>query len=347
MILKTKYTTHGRTIVELDAPTSFSAEASNGEVTLTWTDPEDKTSPTGQTLATWQYTKIIRKTGSQPANANDGELVVMSSVKNQYAATGFVDTVENGQTYYYAAYAYTTQFVPSEGAFASATPQAGTALSQLAVGTLIKILENGAPVEYLIVNQGNPDPSMYDASCDGCWVLRYEVPLDARAWYKQNNDYDTSVAHKYLQSTWLTRYNAETLAQIKEVKIPYVEGSSNVMSGANGLSCRCFILSAYEVGWVIGDFVNMVQDGTKLAYFLSGRNDAANNRRVANSDNIVQQGPISWETRSPQAYQEENIISVLSNGDGTVTPWGTIDAIRPAMILESSATVDQDLNLIV
>lgn len=44
---------------------------------------------------------------------------------------------------------------------------AGTQISTLEVGTLVKINENGAPVEYLIVNQGNPDPSMYDASCDG------------------------------------------------------------------------------------------------------------------------------------------------------------------------------------
>lgn len=333
----------------MTAVSNFQAEAGNGQVSLTWTDPPNEVTTPGQLVpAVWQYTKIIRKQGSQPQNPFDGVLVVQSGVRDQYATTPYVDTgLQNDVTYYYAAYAYTTQFVPSEGAFASATPQAGTALSQLAVGTLIKILENGAPVEYLIVNQGNPNPSMYDASCDGCWVLRYEVPLDARAWYSQNNDYDTSVAHKYLQSTWLTRYNAETRAQIKEVKIPYVEGSSSVMSGANGLSCRCFILSAYEVGWVIGDFVNMVQDGTKLAYFLSGRNNAANNRRVANSDNIVQQNPISWETRSPQAYQEENIISVLSNGDGALIPWSTIDAIRPAMILDSSATVDQDLNLIV
>lgn len=48
---------------------------------------------------------------------------------------------------------------------------AGTQISTLEVGTLLKINENGAPVEYLIVNQGLPS-SMYDASCDGYWLDR-------------------------------------------------------------------------------------------------------------------------------------------------------------------------------
>lgn len=42
----------------------------------------------------------------------------------------------------------------------------GTPISSLFVGTLIKMNESGAPVEYMIVNQGLPS-SMYDASCDG------------------------------------------------------------------------------------------------------------------------------------------------------------------------------------
>lgn len=122
MIINPIYTIGKRTIVPIDAPTSFSAESGNGEVTLTWTDPEDKSSETGQTLATWAYTKILRKIGSQPSNDHDGELVVLSSVKNQYQSAGYVDEVENGQTYYYAAYAYSAEGGVSEGAFAQATP---------------------------------------------------------------------------------------------------------------------------------------------------------------------------------------------------------------------------------
>src|SRR5699024_368444 len=104
-----------------------------------------------QLVSVWEYTQIIRKTGSQPAGPHDGELVVSSSVRDQYATTGFVDDgLTNDTLYYYAAYAYNTDGVAREGAFTSATPIAGTPLSQLAEGTLIKILENGSPVEFYL-----------------------------------------------------------------------------------------------------------------------------------------------------------------------------------------------------
>ena len=153
--------------IPLDACTNFSGEAGNAQVTLTWTDPKDKyATPEGETaqdpdqlVSVWEYTQIIRKTGSQPAGPHDGELVVSSSVRDQYATTGFVDTgLVNGTLYYYAAFAYNTDGVASEGAFANATPMAGTPLSELAEGTIIKINENGAPVEfYLAKHNYEPD----------------------------------------------------------------------------------------------------------------------------------------------------------------------------------------------
>ena len=67
MINITQYSTGGKVNVPLDPPSSFAASAGNAKVTLTWTDPPDKTSqPSGQTIATWSYTRIVRKTGSQP-----------------------------------------------------------------------------------------------------------------------------------------------------------------------------------------------------------------------------------------------------------------------------------------
>ena len=122
MLINPVYTNGKRTIVPLDAPSSFVANPGNAQITLTWTDPENETTSTGQTVATWQYTKVLRKTGSQPSNDHDGELVVLSSVKNQYQTTGYVDEVANGQTYYYAAFAYSVEGGVSEGAFVSAEP---------------------------------------------------------------------------------------------------------------------------------------------------------------------------------------------------------------------------------
>ena len=47
-------------------------------------------------------------------------------------------------------------------------PSTGILASDLAVGDIVKLTENGTPVEYIVVNQGIPENSgLYDASCNG------------------------------------------------------------------------------------------------------------------------------------------------------------------------------------
>lgn len=340
--------------IPLDACTNFSGKAGNAQVTLTWTDPKDKyATPEGETaqdpdqlVSVWEYTQIIRKTGSQPAGPHDGTVVVSSSVRDQYASAGYVDTgLQNDTTYYYGVFAYNTDGVASEGAFVNATPIAGTPVGQLAIGTLIKILENGAPVEYLVVNQGIPEnSSLYDASCDGCWVLRKDI-AEMRAWDSSNNDYKNSDIHAYLNGSWLSRYSVGVLSQIKQVKIPYVNGTGSggsVASGANGLSCKIFLLSGYEVGWTTSDDKYFPRDGAKLSYFDSGDNTTANNKRIAKYNGSA----TDWWLRSSSTRSTYSVWYVVSNGNHY--DWNYYDTygVRPALVLPGTALVDQDLNLI-
>lgn len=118
--------------IPLDAPTNFAAAGGNAQVSLTWADPADKyATPGGETsesgdqlVSEWDYTRIVRKTGSQPTGPNDGTPVVEVSTRNQYRSSPYVDSgVQNDTTYYYAAYAYNKEGVVSEGAFTTATPQ--------------------------------------------------------------------------------------------------------------------------------------------------------------------------------------------------------------------------------
>ena len=337
--------------IPLDAPAGFAAKAGNAQVTLTWTDPKDKyATPEGETaqdpdqlVSVWDHTVLVRKTGAQPAGPNDGTVVVSSSVRDQYASAGYVDTgLTNDVTYYYAVFAYNTDGVASEGAFTSATPIAGTPLGELAVGTLIKILENGAPVEYLIVNQGLPS-SMYDASCDGCWVLRKDI-AENRMWDNSSNDYKNSDIHAYLNGSWTSRYSAGVLSQIKQVKIPYVNGTGSigsVASGANGLSCKIFLLSGYEVGFSTSDNSWLPRDGAKLSYFSSGTGSSANNKRIANYNGSATR----WWLRSPDAGRT-GVWGVFSDGNRNNWSYSYPCGVRPALVLPSTALVDQDLNLI-
>ena len=336
----------------LDAPAGFTAKAGNAQVTLTWTDPKDKyATPEGETaqdpdqlVSVWDHTVLVRKTGSQPAGPNDGTVVVSSSVRNQYQSTPYTDTgLTNDTTYYYAVFAYNKDGVASAGAFVNATPKAGTPLGELAVGTLIKIQENGAPVEYLIVNQGLPS-SMYDASCDGCWVLRKDI-AENRAWDSSNNDYKSSDIQAYLNGSWLSRYSAGVLSQIKQVKIPYVNGTGSggsVASGANGLSCKIFLLSGYELGWTTSDNSYFPRDGAKLSYFSSGTSSSANNKRIAKYNGSA----TSWLLRSPRISDTDFVWGVHLRGSYDHRPCDDPCGVRPALVLPSTALVDQDLNLI-
>lgn len=342
--------------IPLEACTAFSATAGNAQVELTWTDPLDKyatpegeVSETGdQLVSEWDHTVLVRKTGSQPAGPNDGTLVVSSSVRNQYQTTAYVDSgLTNDTTYYYGVFAYNKDGVASSGAFTNATPIAGTPVSELAVGTLIKINENGAPVEYMVVNQGLPS-AMYDESCNGCWVLRKDI-AGLRTWDSStSNDYKNSDIQAYLNSSWLSRYSAGVLSQIKQVKIPYWNGdgyNGSIATGANGLSCKIFLLSGYEVGFSTSDSSYFPRDGAKLSYFSSGTGSAANNKRIANYNGRTQ----TWWLRSPNIGSSRKVWDVDSDGHYDVTDLNYLTytlGVRPAFVLDPAAMVDENLNLV-
>ncbi len=80
--------------------TNDSITVGNTQLTITWTDPTD---------ATWAGTVLVRKVGGYPVSQNDGTIVVNSTVRNQYATTGFTDTgLTNGTQYYYQLFPYNT-----------------------------------------------------------------------------------------------------------------------------------------------------------------------------------------------------------------------------------------------
>lgn len=73
--------------------TGLAADTASGSVTVKWTDPVD---------SDWFATRVVRKLGSYPANANDGTTIVTSTVRDQYKANGYVDNgLTNGTEYFY------------------------------------------------------------------------------------------------------------------------------------------------------------------------------------------------------------------------------------------------------
>ena len=341
--------------IPLDACTNFSGKAGNAQVTLTWTDPKDKyATPEGETaqdpdqlVSVWEYTQIIRKTGSQPTGPHDGELVVSSSVRDQYATSGFVDTgLVNGTLYYYAAFAYNTDGVASEGAFVTATPMAGTPLSSLAVGTVVKISENGTPAEYIVVNQGIPGKSsLYDNSCDGVWMLRLNIYADVQ-WSSAYNDYAQSYVNGYLNSSFLEMFSDYVQSIIHQVKVPYrpgAGGSFTASTGENGLSTKVFLPSAAEVSFYNSRMPR--NEGVELSFFVGCADDAPDSKRSASLNGQLSE----WWLRTPYCSNggnDNDAWRVTENGSCHYPLCSSPSGVRPVIILPFSALVDQDLNLI-
>lgn len=219
----------------------------------------------------------------------------------------------------------------------------GTQISTLEVGTLAKMNISGTPWEWRIVHQGLPG-SMYDASCDGCWLLLENIH-STRIWDSTNNDYKNSDINTWLQNSFLPMLDSGIQSQVKQVKIPYQNGTGSggsVASGANGLSCKIFLLSGYEVGFSTSDSSYFPRDGAKLSYFSSGTSSSANKKRIAKYNGSA----TNWWLRSPYTRHTNGVWYVHSDGYYDRWGFGNTCGVRPALILPSTALVDDELNVL-
>lgn len=214
-----------------------------------------------------------------------------------------------------------------------------TKLGSKAVGSSVYLNVNGAKKEFIVVNQGKPS-SLYDASCDGTWLLMKEI-YEKRTWDGSNNDYANSDIHAYLNGTFLGLFDADIQAAIKQVKIPYRKGTGSggtTQTGANGLSTKIFLLSGYEMGWTTSNSQYFPVDGAKLAYFDSGTGTAANNKRIA----YYSGSATLWWLRSPSTYYTDSVWLVSSGGDCSRYYYGDSYGVRPALVLDSLLSVSDD-----
>ena len=217
---------------------------------------------------------------------------------------------------------------------------ASVALGTKSVGSIVKLKENGAAVNYIVVHQGKPS-SIYDSSCDGTWLLRQDI-AENRVWDDGNvNKLESSDIHSYLNNTWINRYDTDIRNAIKQVKIPYRQngGSGGTdRTGANGLSCKIFLLSGYEVGFTTSVNQYFPVDGAKLAYFLSGNDSAAQQKRVAKLNGSA----TLWWLRSPDTGNTYGVWRVNANGNCNIWNASNSYGVRPALVLPSTLLVSDD-----
>ena len=215
-------------------------------------------------------------------------------------------------------------------------------LGQVAVGSIVKINENGSPTNYIVVHQGNPSTAgratvQYDASCTGTWVMRQNTLSSQMQWNSSDsNAYSTATINSWLNSSFFSKYSDSAQSKIIQAKIPYCvgNGGSSVLEGSNGLQVTVFLLGGFEIGFTQeGSMGGTPVDGNKLDYFVEGVGSSAASQRAANT---------SYWTRSPRTYNSSNTIQSASGGFYGDASVAGLNGVRPAIILPTDLSVLDD-----
>jgi hypothetical protein len=202
-----------------------------------------------------------------------------------------------------------------------------TTLGSKAIGSIVKVKENGILVDYMILVHGRPS-SKYDESCNGTWLLRKTL-LPNQTWAGSNTSpFPSSTIYGNLNNSFFKTIAEPIRNQIKQVALPY-----KTASGVSTVNTHIFLLSAIEVG------IGSLEDGSRIAYF------STNNKRKAYFDN-GDDG--SWWTRSWYTANGRYAVEVIeSGGTGTNAPPTGSYAVRPAFVLPSTLYVSDSGEIII
>lgn len=214
---------------------------------------------------------------------------------------------------------------------------ANVKLGTKAVGSTVKIKVNGTVKDFIIVQQGNPNTGTYDSSCDGTWLLMKDIYTTST--FGNSNSYKDSGIHTYLNGTFYSLIDSDIRNAIKQVKIPYQNGTGSggsLATGSNGLSTKVFLLSGYEVGWTTSDNGYFPKDGVRLAYF--GNSSGGNSKRIAYNGSSA----AIWWLRSPYTDNYSYVWFVGTDGSSNYDWYIGSYGVRPAFILPSTLVVSDD-----
>lgn len=220
-------------------------------------------------------------------------------------------------------------------------PMLARRASDYGIGESIFLIENNNPIEYIIVNQGNPNTDIYDASCDGTWVLRKNIIEDSQ-WSGGNmNTIQGSTIVNRL-GTILTTFGESSRLAIKSVKVPYQNGGYfGLQIKESGLASYLFLLCCYEMGITQTFNTKIPIDGTRLSFFEDGTSSSANNKRVASGGSTN-----NYWTRSPQLENSNNVWYISSSGYTGINSANATYGIRPCAIIDFKTKFDTNTNII-
>lgn len=191
-------------------------------------------------------------------------------------------------------------------------------ISKLDVGSIVKINENGNPVEYYIACHN------YESRLngDGLALLVRKLCGDDVAFSTGANSYIGGTLDDYLNSTFFSRFDGSVRGKIALTEFYYTPG--NGVGTMTTLQRRVFQLSSTEYGLSVG---NVNAEGTALP--------------IADTLRSVQHA--QW-TRTPYLYNNSYVISVTASGGSKYNTSATeLYGSRPAFCLPERTAFDDDM----
>lgn len=206
-------------------------------------------------------------------------------------------------------------------------PSTGKQLSDYTEGDIVKIPENGTPVEFYVAKHD------YESGLNGLGrtlVVRKDT-YDDRVWDSGNvNAYASSDLDSWFNGTYKNRLDADILALIGTTKIRYTPGNFNWTVGT--LERAIFALSFTELGQ---SHIYANTEGSALP--------------IASTLRIAYQGgraTTQW-TRSPHTGSTRDAWRLGSYDFITNDEVGYSNGSRPAFTLPSVTKFDPDTNIII
>ena len=196
-----------------------------------------------------------------------------------------------------------------------------TLLSEKALGSIVKLKENGVAQEFYVAKHG------YPTSGNGRTLLVRRYIYDTRQWHTSNvNAYASCALDSWFNNTYYNLLDADIKAQIAAVAIPYTPGNGN--NSVTTLSRKVFALSVTELGRT-ASYANVEGSALPIASTLQ---IAYNSSGSA----VVQ-----W-TRSPYAYDTYGAYYLITSGNVYGSRCTNTHGARPAFTLPSSLSVSDD-----
>ena len=199
-------------------------------------------------------------------------------------------------------------------------------LGELAEGSLVKLNEDGAPVEFYVAKHD------YESELNGAGrtlVVRKDV-YDKRVWDNGNvNAYASSDLDSWFNSTYKNMLDADIRSLIGTTKIRYTPGNGNNTVGT--LERAIFALSLTELGQS-HSYANTEGSALPIASTL----------RIAYRNGSA---TAQW-TRSPNTNGTSNAVGLNSGGNVYYLSCNGSRGSRPCFTLPSTVLVDEAMNIV-